>query len=147
MRATVAASAVRTHQKPVPSGLDDVTGKAGKVRMGSDDIRTDQNGPELDEDSALLALLDQARIRAGMSWKEMQINARVPKGQWSEAYNGVRGNFAWLWVMRQPKKYQEALRKIVDRHFNLTTESRIEADADRISELVGLLVKRMVVDK
>jgi hypothetical protein len=134
----MATVAVRTHQKTLRESLDDVRGKAAKVLIDSDPVRTPANYVEK---AAFLSLVDEARIRAGLSQKEMSITAAVSEGAFSEALKGTRGNFAIHWLANQPPSFWAAFLKILAQRFHLTEESKADLDAERIGELVGLLIK------
>jgi transcriptional regulator with XRE-family HTH domain len=121
-----------------PRSLDDVRGRAAKILPGSDPTRSEQNP---DEKAAFLALIDEARIRAGLSQKEMAMTAAVSEGVFSEALKGQRGNFAIHWLATQPAPFWAAFLKILARRFDITPEREIDLAADRIGELVALLVK------
>jgi hypothetical protein len=63
MNRSVANATIRTPQKTLRETLDDVRGRAAKILPGSDPTRSEQNP---DEKAAFLALIDEARIRAGL---------------------------------------------------------------------------------
>lgn len=96
---TMNGAALRTHQNSVRPSLDTVKPSAAKVLLSSEPVRTEQNDAGKAE---ILALIDEARIAARLSDKEMQIASGAPKGQYSEAASGTRGNYAVQWLWAQP---------------------------------------------
>lgn len=111
--------------------------------MDSEAIRIDQN---LTHKAEFLALVDQARILAGLSVKEMAINAAVPEGPFSEAFRGVRGNLAVHWLDRQPQAFWIQFIRIVSERQGLSPETQARVQITRIKELVGLLVEGLVTN-
>lgn len=141
MAPSLGAAAVRTHQKTLRESLDDVRPKAAKILTSSEPVKTAQN---VDDKAAFLALIDEARIRAGMSQKEMSINAAANEGAFSEALAGARGNFAAHWLDRQPKPFRQAFHKLLGLRWGIDEASEADIEAERIGELVALLIKRTV---
>ena len=91
---------------------------------------------------AYLALVDEARIRAGMSVKEMAIEANVDVATFAAALKGTsRQNFAAHWLHTQPTKYKLAYQAITADRYGLSVQREHEAWAERIGELVTLLLK------
>ena len=127
----MATVADRTHPKPLRARLD-------PVRSGSERCPV---SPNISDKAAFLSLVDEARIRAGMSRKEMAINAQVPESAFSEAMSGTRGNFAIHWLDRQGPLFWLAFHKITAERYGLSEQSAHEAWAERIGELVTLLIK------
>lgn len=142
MAPTFAPAKARTHQKAVLESLDALKARAVPVLNDSERVKIDQN---LSHKPELLALVDEARIRAGMSQKEMAINAGVPEGPFSEALRGVRGNFAIHWLDRQPDVFWLAFHRITADRYGITPQKQDEVWADRIGELVTLLIKSRTV--
>ena len=118
--------------------MGDLSAKDATIRMTSEVVRTD---PNLSGKDALLALVDESRIRAGIARKEFAINAGIQESVLSEALNGTRGNFAIHWLANQPKDFWAAFIKIVSVRFDINEEAQADLDAARIGELVGLLIK------
>jgi hypothetical protein len=141
MASSMGAAAVRTQHKTLRESLDDVRPKAAKILTPSEPVRTVQNN---DDKGAFLALIDEARIRAGLSQKEMSINAVVNEGAFSEALKGARGNFAAHWLDRQPKSFRQAFHKLLGLRWGIDEATESEIEAERIGELVSLLIKRTV---
>ena len=141
MAVSIGATALRTQQKTLRESLDDVRPKAAKILTTSEPVRTAQNS---NEKQAFLALIDEARIRAGLSQKEMSLNACVQEGAFSEALKGARGNFAAHWLDTQPVSFRAALHKLLAIRWGLGQETQAHIEAERIGELVSLLIKRTV---
>lgn len=144
MGRSFATAEVRTHPNPVRVGLDDVRGKDAKIRMDSEPVRID---PNLTDKAAFLAFVDEVRMRARMSVKEMAINAGVPESQLSEALSGTRGNFAGHWLWAQPDKFQSEFNELLMLKKGISKENRAKIRASQIGQLVALLVESTVVDK
>lgn len=138
MPSSIAIPDHRPHQKSRLSDSDVPRPKAAKILIDSETVRDAQN---LGAKAEFLALVDEARIRAGLSKKEMAINAAVPDGAFSEALSGTRGNFAIHWLDRQPQSFWLTFHKITAERYHLTPESASDIEADRIGELVALLIK------
>jgi hypothetical protein len=141
MASSMGAAAVRTQHKTLRESLDDVRPKAAKILTTSEPVRTVQNS---NEKLAFLALIDEARIRAGLSQKEMAITAAVNEGAFSEALKGSRGNFAAHWLDAQPQSFRAAFHKLLGMRWGLDQAAEADIDAERIGALVALLVKRTV---
>jgi hypothetical protein len=132
--------ATRTHQKARLTVSDVPRPAPAKIRPGSDGVRFDQIPAEK---AAFLALVDEARIRAGLSVKEMAINAgNVPYGQFSEALSGTRGNFAVHWLDGQPAAFWLAWNAITNERYGLSPKAANDIYAEQIGQLVTLLLKR-----
>lgn len=137
MRNSLHGAAVRTHQNSVRSRLDEMKPSPAKVLMRSEPVRTGQND---DGKAEILALIEEARIAARLSQKEMQITAGANKGAYSEALNGERGNYAVQWLWAQPDAFWIEFIRLVQERKGLTPETRRTVQAQRIGELVSLLV-------
>jgi hypothetical protein len=108
--------------------------------MSSDVVPTD---PTPDDKGAFLALIDEARIRAGVTKKEMQICSGVDKGTFYEAMSGQgRSNFAAHWLHNQPDKFWASFADLVLERRGIDKARVDELTADRIGELVTLLIKQ-----
>jgi hypothetical protein len=141
MASSMGAAAVRTQHKTLRESLDDVRPKAAKILTTSEPVRTVQNDHEK---LAFLALIDEARIRAGLSQKAMAITAAVNEGAFSEALKGARGNFAAHWLDGQPQAFRQAFHKLLGLRWGIDEASESDIEAERIGELVSLLIKRTV---
>lgn len=141
MAVSMGATALRTPQKTLRESLDDVRPRAAKILTTSEPVRTVQNSSDK---AAFLALIDEARIRAGLSQKEMSLNASVNEGAFSEALKGARGNFAAHWLDTQPVEFRAAFHKLLAIRWGLDENTDAHIDADRIGELVALLIRRTV---
>jgi hypothetical protein len=128
-----------THPNSVGTALDRVKGRAAKVGITSEPLPI---GPNSEDKAAFLALIDEARIRAGLSQKEMAISANVDQGTFSEALSGQgRINFAAHWLHNQCDGFWTAFAKIVLEKRGLDQDRVEELTAQRIGELVTLLIQ------
>jgi len=103
---------------------------------------------DVDGDKAgYLALIDEARIRSGMSVKEMAIEANVDMATFAAALKGTsRQNFAAHWLAAQPTKWWMAFHKITADRYGLSPRVEQETFAERVGELVTLLLKSRRVE-
>ena len=140
MGASVAVPSRPTHANSVGQSLHGVKGRAAKVGLSSTPMPTESNP---DDKAAFLSLIDEARIRAGLSQKEMAISANVDAGTFSAALSGQgRVNFAAHWLHGQPDAFWSAFSKIVLERRGIDQARADELTADRIGELVSLLIKQ-----
>jgi hypothetical protein len=140
MRSSVAVPPVPTHSNSVGQALANVKGRAARVGLASHPVPTESN---LDDKAAFLSLIDEARIRAGLSQKEMAICANVDAGTFSVALSGQgRVNFAAHWLNGQPDAFWAAFSKIVLERRGIDQQRADDLTADRIGELVTLLIKQ-----
>lgn len=144
MAHSMASTAVRTQPKSIRTGLDSITAKDAKIRMDSEPLRID---PMLLDKAATLALIDEARIKCGMSGKEMAHYAGVLESVLSEALSGTRGNFAAHWLFLQPEKFVTAFTDLVLLKRGIDKPRLAQIRASRIGELVALLVEQTVVSE
>lgn len=112
--------------------------------MDSEPLRID---PKLLDKAATLALIDEARIKCGMSGKEMAHYAGVLESVLSEALSGTRGNFAAHWLFLQPEKFVSAFVDLVLMKRGIDKPRLAQIRASRIGELVALLVEQTVVSE
>lgn len=133
MASTVAASTPRTHPKPLRRDLDSLRAGDANLRIGSESLRSTPK----DE---VLALIDEARQKVGMSRKEMAGNAGCPESVLSEALAGGRSNFAAHWLWQQPDAFVVEFFGLASSRRGLSPESKVAVRAARIAELIRLLV-------
>jgi hypothetical protein len=117
--------------------LNSVRGHSVKVSEPSQGMRTNANRAEF------LRLIRLSMKDAGMSQKEMAINAGCTESQLADGLNGVR-NFSADWLWEQPNSFWLKLRDHVDAAKGLTVENRRALAAERIGELVKLLIEQAV---
>jgi hypothetical protein len=136
----MASAALPTHSNSLGRSLDAVKGRAARVGLTRHPVPTESNDADK---AAFLALIDEARIRAGLSQKEMAISANVDAGTFSSALSGQgRVNFAAHWLHNQPDAFWSAFAKIVLERRGIDEARADELTADRIGELVTLLIKQ-----
>ncbi len=131
MASIVSDRPVRTPQKPVRS-------VSVAILPDSDASRID---PNVTDKAAFLALVDEARIRAGLKKEVMALNAGVPFSQFCEALNGTRGNFAIHWLDRQGIEFWMAFHKITGDRYGLSEDTAHDVYAEQIGQLVTLILK------
>lgn len=144
MRSSLATVDVRTQPKSLRTDLDAITAKDAKIRMDSEPFRID---PKLLDKAATLALIDEARMRCLMSGKEMAHYAGVTESVLSEALSGKRGNFAAHWLFLQPEKFVAAFTELVLMKRGIDKPKMAQVRAQRIGELIALLVESTAVSE
>lgn len=126
--------------------MESLRGKAAKVGMDRDRLPTTPKPSINPNKASFLALIDEARIRAGETIKEMAGNAGTDTGSFSEAMSGQgRINFAAHWLDGQSDAWWMAFIKIVCEKRGLDATRQREITAERIGELVCLLIKQTEV--
>ncbi len=135
------SSALRTHQNSVRSSLDVGKPVAAKVLVSSEPVRTEPN----DEIKAeILALIDEARVKSGLSHKEMQIAAGAAKSAYSEAANGERGNYAVQWLWAQPVSFWVEFIRLVQVAKGITPDTEAAHRREQINETADALFERLI---
>lgn len=91
----------------------------------------------------LLAIVDEARIRCGMSLKEMAIAADVNLGTFCDAMKGKPGkNFNVSWLDPQPIRYRITFAKLLSQKHGISREQEraivIQRLFDSIEDLLTL---------
>ncbi len=112
--------------------------------MTSEPLRID---PKLLDKEACLALVDEARIKSGMSRKEMAHYAGTTESALSEAMSGTRGNFAAHWLFLQPDKFVSTFTDLVLLKRGIDRLAKAQIRCQRIAELVSLIVESTVVSE
>jgi hypothetical protein len=139
MATTLKAPTERTHANPDHSDSTEVRSRLDAVRTHSAKAGIGAN-PEAP--SALLPLIRQAASETGLSQKAMAINAGIPESVLSEALNSRR-NFAAEWWWLQPDSFLLRFLDLVTEARQLTPESARLVRANRIKELIGLLLSEV----
>lgn len=145
MSRSMASAAVPTHAHSLGSALDSIRGKAAKVGTDwmTDPIET--NSSDTGQQTAFLALVNEAMIRSGLSQKAAAINARVDEPTFSKGLRGLPGkNFHVGWLDAQPIEFRIALAKLLSMKFGVSKETEraivIRRLFDCIEELLVLTV-------
>jgi len=112
------------------SQLDSIKTRPAKALIDVDPRRN----PEI------LRLIGQALRETDVSQKEAALNAGVKEQQFSAALNG-QGNFGATWLWAQPDRFLLRLVTLVMEARGLTHEAAQKARAERIAELVRLLLE------
>jgi hypothetical protein len=144
MRTSLASAALRTQPKTLRTSLDDVTGKDARLRMSSEQVRI---SPNVAGKASFLALVDEARIKCDMTWKEFALNAEILDSVLSEARSGTRGHFAGYWVFSQPDRYVAVFVDLLLLKRGITKANRAQIRARQIGDLVTLLVESTAVSE
>lgn len=105
----------------------DLTGLKPKAARAGLDLTVNQipSNPEpepfVQPAEPLLAVVDEARIRCGMTLKEMAGNAEVNFGTFCDAMNGKPGkNFCIVWLDKQPITYRLTFAKLVSQKYGIS---------------------------
>lgn len=139
MASTLAKAEHRSHPNTHRADLDAIRAGSANLRMDSDRVRID---PNQDDKAEFLAVCEEARIKCGLSKKEMAITARVTESTFNEAWSGKRGNVAIQWLWSQGDGYMATLIELVAERRGLSAENNRAVRAERIGELVRLLVEQ-----
>lgn len=144
MTTKVAGASVRTQSNSLRSDSGDIRSRLDGIRTRSAKAGIDANrassSADAEDRAECLSLIREALKRSGMSQKEMAINARCSESQLADGLNGVR-NFSVDWLWTQPNKFWLELRELTDQAKQLTPENKAAARAERIGELVRLLLE------
>ncbi|HXI99499.1 MAG TPA: helix-turn-helix transcriptional regulator [Gemmatimonadaceae bacterium] len=89
-----------------------------------------------------VSLIRRAMKSADMSQKAFALNAGIPESVLSDGFNGVR-NFSADWLWFQPNAFWIELRNEIDTAKGLTTDNARAIRAERIGELVRLLIQEV----
>lgn len=141
---SIARAHAPTHSHSVGASLDGLKAKALKVGLGWKDAPTRTNADA--HKAAFGALVDEARIAAGLQPKEMYLAAETDKGSWSAAIAG-KINLPAHWLMNQPDAWWIAFINIVTKKRGFDPVQKREASAQLIGRLVEALINHTVVSE
>lgn len=114
--------------------------KPRAARMSQESLRTDSQAPRNDAKQEFLGAINEIRSRRGLSVEAMAVLAGVPVSTMSDALAGKDNrNFAGHWLIAQGDDFAADVMEAL----GVTAQSRIAADAQRIGELVALLIRRV----
>lgn len=134
MPSTLTARATRTHANPDRASLDEI--RAGKANLRID-AKNLGNAPGIE---SIRPLVREAMRRAGLSQKAFAIDAGITESVLSEALSGARHlSVDWLWS--QGDLFVAELIKLVSERRNLTEQTQRSLRAERVAELVRLLLE------
>lgn len=125
---------VRTLAKPHRADLTD-------LRAGKANLRIDANSLEnAEQKRGFLQLVRDAMREADLSQKAFAVDAQQSESVISEALSGGR-HLSADWLYAQNDGFLLALMKGIERARHLTPESKAALRANRISELIRLLLE------
>ncbi len=138
MSATVASASALTHGKTLRSGSQSAQAALAGLRAGD---RCARMSAKTDR-ATVVSLLRAVLTDTGTSQKVLAVNAEVPESVISDALNpqGQR-HFALEWLCDQDDAVVLAFVQELMRARGLTPASKREVVAERIGELVRLLIQ------